>query len=298
MQLPHLLYLRSFEAAARHMSFTGASTELNCTQSAVSHHVRSLEEYIGRPLFVRHARSLSLTDVGEAYLPTVRHALQEIDVATQSLVAQSHKREVVLSCPFSLAENWLPRVISDFNAVHPDVDLVVHATVWADVEERVSDMSISMHLADDISPGLTTLWRENLTLLCAPDFPRSGTPMARPEQLLEVPLIHVLGRQEYWRLAADALGLPAIDQSRGLRTSASNVAIEFAAQGLGCTVAPRSLAQTYLDRGLLVEPFLLQVQSPWVFCLKTPGNSIRPAVRLFRDWLLKAAGDRAASSAA
>ena len=56
--LPHLTFLRSFEAAARHLSFTAASEELNCTQSAVSNHVRSLEEYIGRPLFVRLPRAL------------------------------------------------------------------------------------------------------------------------------------------------------------------------------------------------------------------------------------------------
>ena len=75
MNLPHLTFLRSYEAAARHLSFTTAAEELNCTQSAVSNHVRSLEEFIGRPLFVRHPRSLSLTDVGEAYLPSVRRAL-------------------------------------------------------------------------------------------------------------------------------------------------------------------------------------------------------------------------------
>lgn len=77
MNLPHLTFLRSFEAAARHLSFTAAAEELNCTQSAVSNHVRSLEEFLQRPLFVRHPRSLSLTDVGEAYLPSVRHALQK-----------------------------------------------------------------------------------------------------------------------------------------------------------------------------------------------------------------------------
>lgn len=48
--LPHLSFLRSFEAAARHLSFTSAADELNCTQAAVSNHVRSLEDYLGRPL--------------------------------------------------------------------------------------------------------------------------------------------------------------------------------------------------------------------------------------------------------
>lgn len=289
MHLPHLTFLRSFEASARHMSFTSAAEELNCTQSAVSNHVRSLEEFIGRPLFVRHPRSLSLTDVGAAYLPSVRHALQEIDRATQSLVAQTHKREVVVSCPFSLAANWLPEVIRGFGEVHPGVDLTVHGTIWADVEENVSDISISINHVDDITPDLTRLWAEDLTVLCAPGLRVGKEALSRPEQLSEAALIHILGRLDYWKLTAQALDLPEFDLSTGPSTSSTNVALELAVQGMGCVAAPRSLAQIYLQRGLLVEPFGIKVESPWVYCLRVKEKSMNPTVRLFLDWLREAA---------
>ena len=66
--LPPLAWLRAFEAAARHQSFTLAASELNLTQAAVSHQVRSLERYLGVLLFERLARTLRLTEIGTAYL--------------------------------------------------------------------------------------------------------------------------------------------------------------------------------------------------------------------------------------
>lgn len=289
MHLPHLTFLRSFEAAARHMSFTSAADELNCTQSAVSNHVRSLEDFIGRPLFVRHPRSLSLTDVGEAYLPAVRHALQEIDFATQSLITQSHKKEVVVSCPISLAANWLAGTISEFLVRQPEIDVTIHGTVWSDVEENVSDISISVCHQDAIAPDMIPLWPETLMLVCAPDYRIDGAPISDPEDLRRARLIQILGRLEYWTLVLDDLGVQGVDLRAGLRTSGSNLALELAVQKLGCVVIPRSLAQVYLDRGLLVEPIALNVPSPWVYCMRLNDKSTTPSVKLFMEWLQSSA---------
>jgi predicted transcriptional regulator len=92
-----LNYVRSFECAARHLSFTAAAKELGYTQAAVSTHVRALEHYIGRQLFIRYPRSLKLTEMGEAFLPTLRQALDLIDQATEAVVTSSRKRTVVVS---------------------------------------------------------------------------------------------------------------------------------------------------------------------------------------------------------
>src|SRR5512136_271357 len=66
---PPLNHIRSFECSARHLSFTLAANELGYTQAAVSNHVRALEHYLGRKLFIRYPRSLKLTEMGEAFLP-------------------------------------------------------------------------------------------------------------------------------------------------------------------------------------------------------------------------------------
>ncbi len=82
---PPLNYIRSFESSARHLSFTLAAKELGYTQAAVSTHVRALEHYIGRQLFIRYPRSLKLTEMGEAFLPTLRQALGLVDAGMLSM---------------------------------------------------------------------------------------------------------------------------------------------------------------------------------------------------------------------
>ncbi|NOD64620.1 MULTISPECIES: LysR substrate-binding domain-containing protein [unclassified Ruegeria] len=291
MNLPHLSFLRSFEAAARHLSFTSAAEELNCTQSAVSNHVRSLEEFLKRPLFVRHPRSLSLTDVGKAYLPSVRHALQEIDVATQSLVLRPHTRTVVVSCPVSLAANWLPDVIRGFSENHPDISVTVHGTIWTDVDPNVSDISITINHRDDASESLTRLWAEKLTVVCAPGYTVGDQPLTDPQQLHDAQLIHILGRSAYWEKVAANFGLEDLDQKEGPRSNSSNLALELAAKSLGCVALPKSLARPYVERGLLIEPFALNLDSPWAYYANLREANATPAVRLFQNWLLKVAAE-------
>jgi LysR family transcriptional regulator, glycine cleavage system transcriptional activator len=83
-RLPPLNGLRSFEAAARHLSFTRAADELCVTPGAVSQQVKSLEGALGIALFRRLPRSLVLTDAGEAYLPAIISAFDIISKATES----------------------------------------------------------------------------------------------------------------------------------------------------------------------------------------------------------------------
>ncbi|WP_424978210.1 LysR substrate-binding domain-containing protein [Leisingera sp. S232] len=287
--LPHLTFLRSFEAAARYLSFTTAADELNCTQSAVSNHVRSLEEFIGRPLFVRHPRSLSLTDVGEAYLPSVRHALQEIDSATQLLISQSHKREVVISCPVSLAEKWLIHVVEDFTKAHPEIDLTIHSTIWVDVETKVSDISITINHVEDVEGPAVKLWDEKLALVCAPDYRVGGTVLTRPEQLVDGKLIHILGRPVYWEKIARHFGLTGIEHKGGLQTNSSNMGLEFAVNGMGCAVLPKSLVRAHVADGRLIEPFDFDLDCPWTYFATFKDKAATPSVKHFKTWLLKAA---------
>ena len=81
-RLPSMMSLRAFEAAARHLSFTRAAIELNLTQTAISHQIKNLEDLLGVKLFVRNANNISLSEVGEAYLRSIRAAIIEISAAT------------------------------------------------------------------------------------------------------------------------------------------------------------------------------------------------------------------------
>lgn len=286
-QLPPLNFLRSFEAAARHLSFTTAAQELNYTQAAISAHIRALEDFIGRPLFHRYARSLALTEVGEAYLPALRQALEQIEIATASVAVDGSAKQVVISCPVSLAENWLSREIAGFHRQNPGIEIVIHGTVWQSVGEELVDLQIMMHPTGQAEPGGQLLFEESLALICAPSLLSGAGALATPEDLQRQTLIKVLGRQEYWSVFAAAHGIEELDLEGGIKTDSSNIALELAVQRLGCALVQRSLAETYISRGLLVEPFPGALRSPFSFSLYSHRTQKNKAAALLAAWLLR-----------
>jgi len=282
---PHLNHIRSFEAAARHLSFTLAAIELNYTQSAVSNHVRCLEEFLGRPLFIRHPRSLTLTNLGEAYLPSVQQALKQIDQATETIISSKHDRKVSVSCPISLAESWMPKSIASFQQQHPDINITVYGTIWADVEPKVADIRITVNHKDNIPTATTPLWDEKLTLVCAPGFEVHGKPVSDAVDLKKAKLIHILGRSSYWQSVFDHFDLQGMNLEGGLQTDVSNLALEFAAQGLGCCALPNSLANPYISSGRLITPLEFDLDCDWTYYLSDEDPSMSAPAKLFRTWI-------------
>src|ERR1700704_3533170 len=109
--LPPLNGLRAFEAAARHMSFTDAADELSVTQAAISHQVRGLEQRLGLKLFVRRNRSLLLSEAGQAYLPAVRGAFDQLNEATEKLLQKDRGGHLTGTTQASFAMKWVvPRL--------------------------------------------------------------------------------------------------------------------------------------------------------------------------------------------
>lgn len=272
---PPLNFIRSFECAARHLSFTRAAQELGYTQAAISTHVRALEKYVGRDLFVRNARSLQLTEMGAAFLPTLRQALTQIDNATDAIMTSGRDRSVIIACPFSLAENWLPGCVAEFHRAWPDIEVTIHGTVWEEADDRIADLVITVNRDDEVPLGAQPLWRETLSLVCAPG---AATGIRGPADLLAQGKVIIAGRQEYWTILAAALGEPRLAQIDAgrvshFKTNASNVALELVAEGQVITIALTSLCRVYLQRGLLVEPLGLRPPSPWTYHILNRGAS-------------------------
>jgi DNA-binding transcriptional LysR family regulator len=280
--LPPLNYIRSFEASARHLSFTRAAEELGMTQAAVSGHVRALEQYIGRPLFIRAPRSLSLTEVAASYLPTLRQALAQIDVATSQILSVPHRQEVTLACPVSLATNWLPRRLRVFAGRHPEVEVTVHATIWSETTDQIADLRITPRHVSQPLVG-HSLGEEELVALCPPAFLTGQDAISTPQEIGKRGLIHVLGRQEHWEAFARHHGLTDLPLSQGLKTDSSNVALEMSVAGLGCAITLASLAEVHLQRESLVAPFPSRIPSGWGYDLHPGELSLtRASERLMR----------------
>ena len=279
---PPLHLIRSFEAAARHLSFTRAAEELGYTQAAISTHIRALEKHVGRQLFVRRARSLVLTEIGEAFLPSLRQALDQIDRATEAVVVGTRQPSVTLACPVSLAENWLPERLATFAEVNPGIEVLVHATVWEAPGEDVADISVTIAREGEEASGAVPLWDETLSVFVAPDLARS---IQQPTDLLTIPQISVAGRADAWTLVGATLGFDAQRARANLKTNSTNVALELATSGAGAVVAPTSLGEVYVRRGLLNTPIAHRIPSPWGYYLGALAGSAGPATRLLHAHL-------------
>jgi len=168
--LPPLGWLRTFEAAARHLSFTGAARDLNMTQSAVSQQIKSLEQHLGRPLFHRRPRALELTTTGTTYLPIVREAFRTLTHGTRAITGNKQNM-VQIQANISFTVKWLSPRLGRFYAQHPDVLLNISTEIWepremaegADVEIR-----FSLRLADTVRAEV--LRRDHYYPVCAPDY--------------------------------------------------------------------------------------------------------------------------------
>ena len=122
-RLPPLNALPSFEAAARHLSFSKAAHELHVTHGAVSRAVRHLEDRLGVPLFVRATRSVSLTPIGASYAAEVRDALDHLAAATVAVTGQQSSGMLNVSTLDSFAAKWLVPRLFRFRRTHGDIDV-------------------------------------------------------------------------------------------------------------------------------------------------------------------------------
>jgi len=290
-RLPPLNALRAFEAAARHLSFTKAAEELNVTQAAVSHQIKTLEAALGATLFRRFNRRLMLSDDGQIYLPDVTDALDRIHMATQRLRAGGDTGVLNVSVANSFAAKWLLPRMPDFHGRYPEIDVRISASDrLVDFARDDADMGVRYGLGD--YPGLKVdlLMRDTVFPVCAPRL-REG--LRAPGDLRRHTLLHEeVGRGELpdWRAWLAAAGVTGVNPDRGRRYSHSSLVIQAAVDGQGVALARGSLVALDLEAGRLIRPFGPVLPGNWACYVVTPhANAERPKIKAFRDWLLEKA---------
>src|SRR3954462_6126976 len=124
-RLPPLNALRVFEAAARHLSFKEAANELSITQAAVSHQVKSLEEYLGVQLFKRQGRGVQLTEAARACLPKLREGFDALAAAVETIHGRADETDLEIPAPPVFPARWLMPRLADFARRESKIDVRV-----------------------------------------------------------------------------------------------------------------------------------------------------------------------------
>ncbi len=286
--LPPLNALRAFEAAARHQSFTRAAEELNVTQTAVSHQIRTLEERLGLKLFDRRGRALQLTEAAQNYLPSVRSAFDELHDATERLVRRDGDATLTVSTLTSFAAKWLIPRLGGFQDRHPEISIRI-ATSMVSVDFDRDDIDVAIRYGRGDWPGLRVdrLVREDIFPVCSPKLVAGPNPLRRPDELASHTLLHVVGFLEDWRVWLTAANVDGVDPSSGLRFDLMMNALQAAIDGLGVALGRSALVEGDLAAGRLIAPFDISLPIEAAYYVVAPEQSAdRPNIKAFREWLI------------
>jgi LysR family glycine cleavage system transcriptional activator len=293
-RLPPLNALRTFEAAARHLSFTAAAEELCVTAAAVSHQIRSLEDHLGTELFHRSNRALVLTEAGMLLLPDVREAFARLINATRGLRRHAFAGPLTVAVSPSFAAKWLVPRLSGFRARCPDIEVaLISASELVDFGREDVDLAIRY------GTGLHTelLTPTEFFPVCSPKLAQGPPPLAAPDDLRHVVLLHdevptALPMVPSWETWLKAAGVTGVDVAQGPRFNTSFFTLEMAVSGMGVALAQSTLVSADLAEGRLIRLFSVSIPVELSFFLVGPPATFeKPKVKAFRDWLHQEMGN-------
>ncbi|MCB2092913.1 MAG: LysR family transcriptional regulator [Rhodobacteraceae bacterium] len=249
--------IRTFDAVARRMSFSLAAEELAISQAAVSQQIRLLEDDLGARLFVRHNRSISLTEAGRAYFDVVREILDRLDSVTNQLFPRFSARMLTVRCSPSVATLWLSPKLRRIGRPLPGIDVrILTLDNITDSQHRMWDLEIFRGTFPDDADGETEkLWDAEIFPVCAPGYLHGFGPVNLPEDVARCDLIHTLGYRNDWhrwfrRFAPGVAKVPAALSVDGLL-----IALDAACNGDGVILGRRPLIDAHLADGRLVRVF-------------------------------------------
>jgi len=304
-RLPPLNALRVFEAAARHLSFKSAAVELSITQAAVSHQVKSLEEYLGVELFRRAGRGVQLTEAARACLPKLREGFDSLAAAVELIRERAGDAELQITAPPVFAARWLMPRLAAFAKREPRIDVRVVAsskmvdagaldspTLMSGLDLRDESSGVEIHLGAGEYAGYRAdkLFEVSTAVVAAPDLLAT---LKKPEDLANHLLLHddamnIVAGGDAWQKWLEAAGVAdRVDGSRGPHFSSNILSLEAASQKLGVALALRPLVDADIASGRLVAPFAIELKPQSAYYLVCPEVIAgRPAVAAFREWLL------------
>ena len=298
--LPPLIELRAFDAAARHLSFKKAAEELGVTPTAVSHQIRLLERYCGCPLFRRRPRPLSLTEAGARLFPSVRSGLEAFAAAIAAVRGDGSRQPLRVTTTNAFASRWLVPRLPAWGKLHPHSPLEVIGTDSV-LDLRAGDGDVAIRYAtrraaptDGIAePFLSdTFWP-----VASPRLLSAGC-LKRPADLAKHVLIHCYWAPsdrepptwQRWLALAQRRWrhVPEFKHMQHLSFREELHAIEAVIAGQGVGIFSNALVAHELEAGTLVKAFDLSLPGYSFYLVRRPGHPREKTIRAFSAWVQSA----------
>ncbi len=291
-KIPSTTALISFEAAARHESFTKAAHELSLTQGAICRQIASLEDFLSVELFRRSRRGVKLTEAGLSYSRRVATQLDAVERDALSVMGHTGANVIELAVVPTFGTQWLLPRLKDFQQQHPEVTVnLTNRTrpfLFADTE---FDAAIYFGDADWSGTESHKLMGENPMPVCSPALLGDRTSLT-PEAIAELPLLQQTTRPYAWRQWFNAQNLNIARDLTGPRYELFSMLAQAAMHDMGIALIPPFLIQRELAEKRLVVANRSALSSIKAYYLMIPERKVESAsLRAFRDWLVKQASN-------
>ena len=291
--MPNYVLLRAFEAAARLESFTLAAKELHLTQSAISHQIRELEDYFGKPLFLRKNRKVEPTAEGRRLLDSLTRVFDVIEAACNEVTLAPSSQVLALHCSPSFAAKWLSPRLPEFIKDNPDI--TIRLTSGAEPIDLLRNQEIDIAISYQFShegPGITSLslGEEKIVPLCAPELIDAGIPVE--ELMRKLTLIESSLNHHTWEKWFEIHHLKN-PSTRKMSFDRAALSVSAAVDGIGAVLESVRFAERELSRGELVELgkgiFSPTIDRTHFLSFKSNVKN-SPKIKLFKEWLCAKAG--------
>lgn len=291
LTLPPFAALRAFHAAATHDRYRDAAESLGITESAVSHQIKRLEEFLRVALFDRSGSSTKLTDTGRRYLEQIEPGLLQIQAATEAILPSTGRSVVRLTLPPSLATMWLIPRLGSLEEAQPEIDLqLITTTRVVDLRRDQIDFGIRHGKGEWRDLESTFLLEEAAMPVCAPGYLDLSENAPTPEMFHRVRFIRSSNFTAEWEEWTRAHGIDPPSLSGSVTLDAQEQALQLAASGHGLAMGRRPMVDSWLADGRLIAPFGAGDPTGAAYYLCRPENLplTAPARRVER-WLIEIA---------
>lgn len=285
-RMPPLNALRTFEVAARNLSFTKAAAEINLTQGAVSRQVKLLEDFLGFELFERTPRGVELSRAGAVYAAALTRAFQSIIDATDEL-ATTHTQSVLTIRGYTtFIVRWLLPLMPDFHRRHGNIEVgLVSASDPVDFERDRVDLGIRYGYGRWKGVVCFPLFKDELLPVCSPLLQQAAC-LVSPRDLDRCTLLHINLRQKDWPDWLAQVGLRSSIGAQNLYFEDLGIAYECALAGQGIVMGQRAYVAADLAAGRLVAPFEDVLHRDAGYFLVCPKERVELAkIKAFTSWL-------------
>lgn len=289
--LPSLQSLLAFEAASRHLSFTRAAQELELTQTAISHQIKSLEDRLGTKLFLRRRNVLVLTPVAREYLSAVHEAISLLSIATDRTRKKKTNTILTVTCLPTYATKCLIPVLPEFLDANPDITVHLGTSSTFDEFDRKSyDVAIRYGSGRWGAMRTDRLHGEEFFPVCSPGLLSeigTGTDLERLARFRQIRTYFYSMYQDDWPAWLEAAGHKAAEFAGEAVFHLQLTSLEAALEGVGIAIGRTPLVTEDLAAGRLVAPFDVRVVSNSAYYISSPVDKAKlKKVETFREWAL------------